>query len=151
MRAYFFGNMYFSSIQQGIQSAHCLAEMFTKYKMNGAESTFPTSQNEILHEWARHHKTMILLNGGFADELRSLIEMFSSKENPLPWAYFNESKEAVDNALTCVGIILPEAIYFSSKLIKDNSSLVDPYLPDYQLDPWELELATRLNNYGLAK
>ena len=31
MRAYFFGNMYLSSIQQGIQAAHCLGEMFLKY------------------------------------------------------------------------------------------------------------------------
>ena len=31
MRAYYFGNMYLSSIQQGIQAAHATHELFNKY------------------------------------------------------------------------------------------------------------------------
>lgn len=31
-RAYFFGNMYLSQIQQGIQAAHVVAEMSMAYK-----------------------------------------------------------------------------------------------------------------------
>jgi len=32
-------------------------------------------------------------------------------DDELPWAYFNESKEALNGLLTCVGIIVPEYIY----------------------------------------
>lgn len=152
MRAYFFGNMYLSSIQQGIQSAHVLAEMYNKY-------VFPDGCQEyfILENWAKEHKTMVLLNAGYSEEIHSLVSFFDTKDNPLPWAKFHEGKDALDGALTCVGIILPEEFYEGAKELKN---LGGPYgaIMDQQgthfkkLQPgWEQAMAMRLNNYSLAK
>lgn len=151
MRAYFFGNMYFAGIHAGIQSAHTLSEMFVKY--GNAPSTGPDGNQQwlILNHWAAEHKTMVLLNGGYSEELRSLISFFEDDRNPLPWAYFNESIEAADGCLTCVGIILPEEFYEAAKELRTiNANVPTPFLAKLQSD-WERELAARLNNYGLAR
>jgi hypothetical protein len=145
MRAYFFGNMYLSSIQQGIQAAHVVAEMYTKYvSPDGCQEYF------ILEHWAREHKTMVLLNAGYGQEIHSLVEFFSSKDNPLPWAKFHEGVDALDGAITCVGIILPEEFYEAAKELRSPSMGVTTNIEKLQ-PGWERELATRLNNYGLAK
>lgn len=114
MRGYFWGNMYLSSIQQGIQSAHCMSEMFIKYQYTSSPHPL------ILSDWASHHKTMILLNGGYSETLRTLLTMFRKDSNPYPFASFNEGQDALDGALTCVGIILPERIYGASALARKN-------------------------------
>jgi hypothetical protein len=150
MRAYFFGNMYLSSIQQGIQAAHVVAEMFTKYPAD-------SQQHAILEHWAVDHKTMVLLNAGYSDEIRSLITFFNTIGNPLPWAQFYEGKDSLDGALTCVGIILPEEFYEGAKEVREFAGPVGPMVSPIakyfkMLQPgFEQELAVRLNNYGLAK
>lgn len=174
MRAYFFGNMYLSSIQQGIQAAHALHEMFIH---------FPTREQdggEYLWEWASCHKTMVLLNAGYGDEIRNLVAFFNNHRNPYPWAEFHEEQASLDGALTTVGIVLPEKIYTTSKIVRewrpgraqnwDNSprnrieragSLT--IFPENDLgietdeeirwhfNKWEFDLVERLNNYGLAR
>lgn len=145
MRAYFFGNMYFSGIHAGIQSLHTVVEMYNKYPVG-------SQQYSVLNHWALEHKTVVLLTGGYSQELRSLITFFNTTENSLPWAHFNESDEACDGALTSVGIILPEAIYEAAKAartIDGSSTLIwaNGYIPK----KWEIEMAARLNNYGLAR
>ena len=159
MRAYFFGNMYLSSIQQGIQAQHCTAELFLKYMTNEREENNPA---QYLWEWANHHKTSILLNGGYSENLRVLVDRFDDSQNPYPWATFNESQEALDGALTCVGIILPEKIYALASAVRDkkNGALLEEMIRDHgfwvfegtsiDYTKWELELALELNNYGLA-
>ncbi len=161
MRAYFFGNMYLSSIQQGIQAAHTLAEIYNKY-------VFPDGCREyfVLEHWAKEHKTMILLNAGYSDEIRSLVTFFNTNDNPLPWAYFNEGKDSLDGALTCVGIIVPEEFYLAAEelrvlnnLAAAGSASAGSVAPEalgaenfakLQTN-WEREFAARLNNYGLAR
>lgn len=147
MRAYFFGNMYLSSIQQGIQAAHVVHELFIKYPESA-------HQHSILDHWAKEHKTMVLLNAGYSDEIRSLVTFFNTTENPLPWAKFHEGKDSLDGALTCVGIILPEEFYEAAKEVRAGVPIVDSWtLPNWtklQTD-WERTFAIRLNNYGLAK
>ena len=59
-RAYYFGNMYLSSIQQGIQGLHCTSEMYLKYM----GSTLSVEPRQSLVEWGRTYKTVVLLNGG---------------------------------------------------------------------------------------
>jgi len=148
MRAYFFGNMYLSSIQQGIQAAHVTAEMFTK--LHESEDAFM-----YLLEWATNHKTMILLNAGYSEEIRSLVEMFDSTDNPYPWASFNEGKDALDGALTCVGIILPEKIYriaeLNRKEVKEQTEVAEWRRLVGDCSRWELSVVDRLPRYGLAK
>ena len=160
MRAYFFGNMYLSSIQQGIQAAHVVAEMGLEYGEGNCEI------DSHFLGWARDHKTMVLLNAGYSDEIRSLVDFFGREGNPYPWAFFNEGQDALDGALTCVGIILPEKIYELSKLIRDPDEfkIIEHRVTTYgdytspidlnevwEYTKWEWDLVVRLNQYGLAK
>lgn len=148
MRAYFFGNTYMSSIQQGIQSAHTVVEMFNKYtpSFNGD----PCYAFNLLDNWAREHKTMILLNGGYSSSIRELAKFFDSSDNPYPWATFCEGEDALDGALTCAGIILPERIYELAALIRQNQQNVFEKILFEEPSEWELELITKLNQVSLA-
>ena len=179
MRAYFFGNMYLSSIQQGIQAAHAVADMFVKYD----------GQDEMveLKNWAYDHKTMILLNGGYSENIRALVEFFDSPENPYPWVPFFEGQDALDGALTTVGIVLPEKIYEASRIIRTPARYLAPGIdpaeekhpremiwddgelrlfPDndygvevrqvdaplvWEYNKWEAQLLDKLNEFGLAR
>ncbi len=155
MRAYFFGNMYLSSIQQGIQAAHVVGDMFVKYRMQDDECP----QN-ILYKWAEDYKTMILLSAGYSEEIYNLEGFFKSGQNPYPWASFHEGVDALDGALTCVGIILPEEIYNASKSLRSPpiGATVGDFL-NGTYDPWngykpnefELALVDKLNTYPLAR
>lgn len=164
MRAYFFGNMYLSSIQQGIQAAHVVAEMSVQYycSMDGGDPI-----GEPFHEWATHHKTMILLNGGYSETIRELSWFFDHPENPYPWANFHEGEDALDGALTSVGIILPEKIYEGASELRSSPSILPSqtlleegtitfdrgtekeYTEEYT--KWEADLMGKLNKFGLAK
>lgn len=116
MRAYFFGNMYLSSIQQGIQAAHATHEMFTKYR----NQVVP---EKALYDWAIDHKTMILLNGGYAETIQELVFFFDRQPGrgiDYPFAPFYEEKASLNGALTTVGIILPEKIYQVAAAIRNE-------------------------------
>ena len=156
MRAYFFGNMYLSSIQQGIQAAHVTHELFNKY----TDKSSQTDEASGLYDWSRNHKTMILLNGGYADNLRNLIAFFTQSGNFYPWASFTEGQDSLDGALTCVGIILPEKIYLTAANIRDDipalnflrqhGKWTDEEGEVWEISKWEFELCKELNNYNLA-
>lgn len=152
MRAYFFGNMYLSSIQQGIQAAHVTHELFRKYKT-------PSVFFDSLANWADLHKTMILLNGGYGDNLRALIDMFNTTENPYPYTFFHEGEDSLDGALTCVGIVLPEKIYETASEMRKDPELLEEIrqygccagdFGAWEFSKFEFELMQELNNYGLA-
>ncbi|MBZ5625229.1 MAG: hypothetical protein LAQ69_41985 [Acidobacteriia bacterium] len=66
---------------------------------------------EMLWEWARKHKTVMVLNGINSGELRTIISSFSNPDNPYPWCEFEEDAFSLDCALTAVGIVLPEKVY----------------------------------------
>lgn len=137
MRAYFFGNMYLSSIQQGIQAAHVIGEMSVKYyaAMDGGDPN-----GEMFHEWAAYHKTIILLNAGYSENIHNLLHFFQGKNleqlnkitndnrNPYPFAHFCEGDDALDGAITCTGIILPEKIYDGAKIVKHLKCDTDEYM-----------------------
>lgn len=140
-RAYFFTNMYISDIQRGIQTAHCTSALHMKYPVN-----------KLLSIWANVDKTMIVLNGGYSSHLKDLCRLFDD-QTKYPWAYFKESQAALDGALTCVGIILPDHIYETAKLtdIGKNYVAIDHneiiYNCDNTIDRW---LIDNLSNYRLA-
>jgi hypothetical protein len=144
LRAYFFGNMYLSSIQQGIQAAHVVARMFMKYPED------QTCQGiDYLQEWADKYETMILLNGGYGENLHDLYDFMNTHSNPFPFAKFHESHEALDNAITSVGIILPNYIWEASAKMRDESV----YRPNVVIgmSKWEIEMAERLTQFGMAR
>ena len=160
MRLYTFNNLYLSSIQNGIQSAHVLGEMFNKYQHSANEFQDDTIQTQYLYEWVDLHKTMILLNGGYSENLHKLYDFFSSEENPYPFAKFHEGQDALDGALTSVGIILPEKIYgIDPKMVPDalvffvTHSFYSTTITDktYEYSKWELELILKISQFGLAR
>jgi hypothetical protein len=154
--------MYLSSIQQGIQNAHVVADMFIKYDTDG-----DAQQERKLYDWAENHKTMILLNGGYSETIRNLLTFFCDKQNPYPYKSFCEGQDALDGALTCVGIILPEKIYVAASLARKDPDVLMTINNTGQLyvdgtdnesgervtwtyNSWEAKLIAELNKYGLA-
>lgn len=113
-RAYFFVNMYLSSLQCGLQAGHAIAEMFTLYhnvkKLN--EDWAITAAN-TLYNWAEYHKTIIILNGGNHEDLGQLYSNigYIAASLKLPYINFHEDENSLNGAATCVGIILPNSIY----------------------------------------
>lgn len=132
MRFYAVGNMYLSSIQQGIQAAHCVAEMLMQ----------PYSDRRaIMQEWALNHKTLICLNGGNNKSLNDFYDLVRYQKQ-FPVARFHEDQDSMAGMLTCVGIIVPKKIY--------EADLADPYLKD-RLGPDEFDIATALKSMPLAR
>jgi len=154
MRAYFFGNMYLSSIQQGIQAAHVMSEMFPKYEpCSGGQ--YDSEEHEMLSDWAMYHKTMILLNGGYMETIVELRDFIRSGNHSYPWAEFHEGEDALGGILTSIGIILPEKIYQLSAVIRnpriiDNSTTVDPTVQIPQTGKWHVRSDAKFNDTGEA-
>lgn len=144
MRYYGFVNYYLSPIAHGIQTTHCVVEIQQKVYQEAEprpkKINFDCSKKEQYDDWARNHKTVMLLNGGNQESLKTLIQFFNQSDNPFAWSYFREDEQSLNNCITTVGIILPERIY----TFDDITSNYDDYT-DY-----EIELARRLKTYRLA-
>lgn len=156
-RAYYFGNMYLSSIQQGIQAAHVTSEFWNKY--NQFENGY-----DCLLTWSMYHKTMVLLNGGYQSELELIYSELERlcTELGFPFAKFHEEKDSLNGALTSVGVILPEEVYaFSGATESDRVIKQSEFDPTKRLDGTEIilsdidfaywEIRSLLSRYGLAK
>lgn len=161
MRYYGFGNYYLSSLQQGLQAHHVCVEMFNDFNDEGRPFEDQSEQWRYLNDWARDHKTIVLLNGGNSKDLKELYEFFVAgsrqDQNAFPFADFSEDEQSLCGALTSVGIVLSPRIYDTAaedrqnggKYEYRNSSVVRHGRP--LLNDWEEELIVRLNRYGLAK
>lgn len=166
MRLYTFCNMYISSIQCGIQTAHIVSELYDKYLHIG---TGTTKQITELNTWAKNHKTIIVCNGGYSSALRELIEFFNVDLHSFPWTSFNEDDNALDGALTCVGVVLPEYIYNTMDIVCVNTNRATriyeadvlvleqiPYLCEIKnkgqlLTEYDFQLAKKIKQYSLAR
>jgi hypothetical protein len=115
MRFYAVGNMYLSSIQQGIQAAHCVGEMNIKY------SQPELIVDSIYWRWLANYKTLICLNGGNNKSLNDFYDLVRY-QSQFPVAKFHEDEDSLNGMLTCVGIIVPEQIY---KADLDDPDLLD--------------------------
>jgi len=146
MRAYFFNNMYLSSIQQGIQAQHCTAEIFMKYVNDPRHD--PNDEEVMLYNWAREHKTTIILNGADAERMDDISLHMQGSDNPYPWAAFLEPGLG-DNVLTSIGIILPEKIYAGAAEIRKAHR--GQYIPQVYITDWEEELCEIMNSCPLAR
>ena len=113
MRAYFFGNFYLSSIQQGIQTAHVVAELALTFMPPTATDVCLDSASCKMWDWAENYKTIIILNGGDSLALDELYKelMPIAEQLDLPCAVFQEDNRSLNEATTCVGIVLPESLY----------------------------------------
>lgn len=116
-RFYSFTNMYLSSLQKGIQTAHAVSEMSIKEHSQAA--------NKVYNEWATSDKTIIVLNGGsqksLDDIFKTIYDYVSFYCNfSYPFVNFYEDKDSLNGALTCVGIILPEDEYIKAKNMREG-------------------------------
>lgn len=109
LRAYFVGNLYISQIQHGIQAGHVVTKLAAKY---GRELSAPR-EHETFYDWADNGVTKILLVGGYQSTLETVYEIFkiAAFELELPFEWFHEEKDALNGALTSVGVIVPEEVY----------------------------------------
>jgi hypothetical protein len=109
MRFYSFTNMYTSGIHAGIQTAHAVHSMMSKYR--GRDGSPPKELKLI--DWADDHQTIIVLNGGYHENLNAIYEQLKpiSAELELPIIKWAESKAALNGATTAVGIVVPQSIY----------------------------------------
>lgn len=175
MRLYTFCNYYLSSLQQGLQTAHVVHELFNKYDVNQFssstdESAYSLERELQLRDWSQNHKTIVILNGGNCQTLTDLVQFLHSMQNPFPYTGFCEDGESLNFALTCVGIVLPERIYDAAEKIRSRSMELldyihggfhlqkknaggsfsfDEHAPKFSV--FEKELIERLNMCGLAK
>jgi hypothetical protein len=116
--------------------------MFVKYNSD-------TDQRRTLVDWARNHKTLICLNGGNAANIRDIHDKLQSlcPHLNLPYDMFCEDQQTLDGMMTCCGLVVPEHVYNAAselrRLDTDTSVLALSY--------YELELATLLHQFGLAR
>lgn len=145
MRMYSFTNFYLSSIQQGIQPAHCISEMFVKYNDE-------TRARDILFDWATSHKTMICLNGGNSAGVRAVWEQLITigMATGLPFVKFHEDADSLDGISTACAIIVPARVYDVAAALR-KAETFDVLSITAGLTSAEVELAMLLNNYSLAK
>lgn len=111
MRCYHFCNMYLGGLQAGLQSAHTQHELALKYLAGDRTGTAACGYLE----WAQLHKTVILLNGGMAKQLLELEAFLTENDHGYAWASFREEQDAINGAITNVGIVLPERMYAISR------------------------------------
>lgn len=116
MRLYSFTNMYTSGIHAGIQTAHLVHEMMRKYeKKNDGPHMDLRAATKLgnLYDWADNHKTIIVKCGGYHSALVSLYDELKeySAYFQLPMGRWRESKDALNNAQTAVGIVVPKEVY----------------------------------------
>jgi hypothetical protein len=129
-RLYTFINFYLSPIQQGIQSAHIVSNLFSKYLP-------PSDSYKILLDWATYDKTIIVCNGGMSEELNEnfyLINQLFPTYSNYPFVNFFEADSALGIAgngiMTGWGIILPESVYAAVFKQPETIGYFDPMHPD---------------------
>jgi hypothetical protein len=130
--------MYLSSIQNGIQAAHVVHELFNKYGLHADDPKKASQLNQLL-DWSENHKTMIVLNGGMTEHLVSFLELV--KKSGLPFDTFNEP--GIGNALTSIGVIVPERLYGHDEIIG--------IIEDTELSNEEKQFLIALKQFSLAK
>lgn len=145
MRAYFWGNYYLSAIQQGIQSLHCLSELYLKVRANRKERPEDVID---LYTWAADYKTVVILNAGEMSALEEVEKLMASEDNPYAWASWRESPESLNGCLTSVGIILPDRVYEEARVKKKHWR-------DWQnrkrLSEFEIEICDLINSTYMAR
>lgn len=104
--AYIFTHQYLNTMQQGIQSAHVIAEI-SLHSIRDLTGQFGLGYSQ----WAKFDKTIRILNAGSGEQFGSTYDGFieMAREYSLPSAVFKEPD--VNNMTTAFGFIMtPDAI-----------------------------------------
>ena len=108
MKAFFFLNhVYLSETQYGVQALHATSRMFLKYALYQPQVQ---EAKDILHTWAKDYETVVFLQGGYQKHLQEIFAFLDQNDHPYPYVSFCESEEALNGAMTCVGIIADERL-----------------------------------------
>ena len=146
--------MYTSGIHAGIQTAHLVHEMMRKYQEDFNSAAFSSNPEDWsdsnpkvakyknLIDWADNHKTIIVKCGGYHS---SLVELYGelkeySAHFKMPMGRWRESKDALNNAQTAVGIVVPDFIYN----FKEPADYVQTW-PRFKFADESIEMAYQLN------
>lgn len=114
MRCYHLNNFYLSGIHAGIQTAHAQHELAMKY-VHPLDCSDNTEAADSYVNWAVNHKTIIVLNAGMQSALIEWEEFLQSGDHPYAWASFREAEDALNGALTNIGLVLPAKMYSMSR------------------------------------
>lgn len=138
MRLYSFTNMYTAGIHAGIQTAHLVHEM-------AYYDGYTKGQSEVLRSWAKHHKTIIVLQAGYHQNILNIYKQLSpiAYATSLPVGYFRESVEALAGAWTATGIVVPKEVY--------DPVIEEGFPSDTHVPPHWKELHRIIKSYPLAK
>lgn len=102
-KAFFFGNMYLSPIQHGIQALHVTTKLSMIYQ-----------DNPLYVQWASKDYIVDLRNGGYQSNLEEITALLSACHRYCPqhiiWTEFKEEVQALNGALTSVGCIISEEL-----------------------------------------
>ena len=129
-RGYFLVNQYISGIQCGIQTAHCALALTTNRNWDNLRIDNPS-----FFRWLHYDKTMIVLNGGYQNNLEEIYLTICNynkfifhrqPQDEIHLAKFHEEQEALNGALTCVGFVLPGWMIEIAKHLKDNKVIFIP-------------------------
>lgn len=97
-------NVAMNALQCGLQTGHCVSEMFVQYP-----------GNEVVKDWAENHKTIIIFKGGPSGSLRYIHRILQRYQEivsrrysvEIPVVKFNEDEFTMDGMLTTTAFILP--------------------------------------------
>lgn len=103
-RLYCLTNMYLSSLQKGLQTAHVVSDLALAARMD-------SEVDQVFNAWASQDRTIIILNGGNSVGLERWEQFLREYCQRWPWAAFREDQQSLNGAITAVGIIVPESVY----------------------------------------
>jgi hypothetical protein len=120
LRLYSFVNFYLSPMQKGIQTGHAAVDLMLKYsgRVGNDNSDF---QKTMVYDWAKDHKTFIVLDGGNSKSLTQSTDIIF--DAGFPFETFCEDKDSLERLHTCTVVILPEYI-FGAKLASDGMNYI---------------------------
>lgn len=146
MRLYTFTHFQLSSIQQGIQASHAQSNLFLKYTKKN------TKEFKALYEWAKS-PTMICLNGGNSASLKDLVDQLDNLAAflKLPYGDFREDENSMEGMRTAVAVIVPEPIYTAASVMRSGDLVAMAEKMPASLHQAEIDLASLLNRFHLAK
>jgi hypothetical protein len=138
-KLFVFANNYLSGLQQGLQTAHLVADMAWEYT-KGVPSKKNLKAAKLFEEWQTIHRTIIIFKGGNHDDLCALYDQLTDQRK-YPVGRFEEDHQSLRGATTAVGIILPDP--FDSFLGRKRADVS-------QMTEFEKELLELLDNAQLA-
>jgi hypothetical protein len=100
-------NHYLSPLQHGLQTAHVVGDL-SQYQSD-------TPQAAVFNEWAKHHKTIVILgagnSAGVLEAYQQLLDLLRDAELSLPVAIFHEDEQSLNGAATACGVVLPDTVF----------------------------------------